>query len=92
MTITLGNDAATLPAPACDDLDSTLCWDRVLYVRTGGCEAGAEIGCSDSDDWAAMSQLTFAANPGDDFYVFVDGYDDWSWGPFYLDVSLAQSQ
>lgn len=61
--------------------------DPVLYVRSGDCETGAEIGCSDHTFGGGVESLLFAAKGGTTYYVFADGYDFTS-GPYTLTLHL----
>jgi hypothetical protein len=69
-------------------------FDSVLYVRTGKCNTGAEIGCDDDSAgsaWAA--KLDFIILYPGTYYVFLDGYTidpdlGPNEGPFVLNVEI----
>lgn len=84
-----------LTAPSKVHLDSIgTSFDSTLYVRTGACNSGAEIGCDDDSagsDWAAKLDFTILY-PGT-YYVFLDGYTidpvgGANEGPFVLNVEI----
>ncbi len=68
------------------------CWDRSLYVRTSCSDAGTEVGCSDDPaDAGAAETVQIPVVAGQDYYVFVDGYNDstmYATGQFVLRLSL----
>ncbi len=49
-------------------------FDTALYVRTGSCAMGAELGCDDDTGGSWDSQLQFALLYPGTYYVFVDGF------------------
>ena len=84
-----------LTAPSKVHLDSIgTSFDSTLYVRTGACNSGAEIGCDDDSAgsaWAAKLDFTILY-PGT-YYVFLDGYTidpdaGANEGPFVLNVEI----
>ncbi|WP_197040924.1 MopE-related protein [Chondromyces apiculatus] len=85
-----------LTTPSRVELDSIgTSFDSTLYVRTGACNSGAEIGCDDDSagsNWAA--RLLFNILYPGTYYVFLDGYTiDQSGGanegPFALNVQIT---
>ena len=70
-------------------------FDSTLYVRTGKCDSGQEIGCDDDSagsQWAAKLEFTLLY-PGT-YYVFLDGYTvdpvgGANEGPFQLNVVIT---
>jgi len=75
------------PTTLClDTIGSTI--DTVLYVRTGTCGEGTEIGCNDDIALGELqSRLTVDAVPGEFYYVFVDSFQ--SGGAYNLNVNLG---
>ncbi|TKD03209.1 MopE-related protein [Polyangium fumosum] len=69
-------------------------FDSTLYVRTGKCNSGKEIGCDDDSagvSWSARLDFTLLY-PGT-YYVFLDGYtvdpeQGANEGPFVLNVEI----
>ncbi len=62
--------------------------DTAVYLRTGGCEGGAEVACNDDTCPTAHttnrgSRLTPFVGEGQTYYIVVDGYGE---GPFQLNV------
>ncbi|HSN97513.1 MAG TPA: PPC domain-containing protein, partial [Candidatus Nanopelagicales bacterium] len=85
-----------LTQPTRVELDSIgTSFDSTLYVRTGACNSGAEIGCDDDSagsNWAA--RLVFQILYPGTYYVFLDGYtvDPFGGaneGPFALNVEFT---
>lgn len=94
-----------LPQPAQVTLDSIgTSFDSTLYVRTGVCDSGQEIGCDDDSGgtFAALLQFGFSTTgksppaplllPGT-YFVFLDGYTvdpdgGANEGPFQLNVVI----
>jgi hypothetical protein len=85
-----------LTAPSKVHLDSIgTSFDSTLYVRTGKCNTGKEIGCDDDSagsQWAAKLDFTILY-PGT-YYVFLDGYTidpdlGANEGPFVLNVVIS---
>jgi len=85
-----------LAAPSRVELDSIgTSFDSTLYVRTGACNSGAEIGCDDDSagvNWAA--RLVFNILYPGTYYVFLDGYTidptgGANEGPFVLNVEIT---
>lgn len=70
-------------------------FDSTIYVRTGKCNSGKEIGCDDDSggvQWAAKVEFTILY-PGT-YYVFLDGYTvdpqgGANEGPFVLNVEIT---
>jgi hypothetical protein len=86
----------TLTDPSKVHLDSVgTSFDSTLYVRTGKCNSGKEIGCDDDSAgsmWAAALDFTILY-PGT-YYVFLDGYTvdpqgGPNEGPFQLNVVIT---
>lgn len=85
-----------LTQPSFVHLDSIgTTFDSTLYVRTGACNSGKEIGCDDDSagvQWAAKLEFTILY-PGT-YYVFLDGYTvdpdlGPNEGPFVLNVEIV---
>ena len=64
-------------------------FDTLLYVRTGDCGTGTEIGCNDDFGQTNQSQLIFVAPTTGTYYAFVDGYSASSYGTFNLAVGAC---
>jgi hypothetical protein len=62
--------------------------DTLLYMRSGSCNGGAQLGCND-DFCAQGSQLTANVVAGNTYYVFVDGYS--SAGSFTMTITPPAS-
>jgi hypothetical protein len=84
-----------LTQPSFVHLDSIgTSFDSTLYVRTGKCNSGKEIGCDDDSagvQWSAKLEFTILY-PGT-YYVFLDGYTvdpqfGANEGPFVLNVEI----
>lgn len=84
-----------LTAPSRVHLDSRGSgFDTALYVRTGVCNSGREIGCDDDSGGAQASLLDFSILYPGTYFVFLDGFtiDPASGpneGPFVLNVEIA---
>ncbi|WP_437955406.1 MopE-related protein [Sorangium sp. So ce119] len=85
-----------LTAPSRVHLDSRgSSFDSVLYVRTGVCNSGREIGCDDDsggESWS--SRLEFSILYPGTYFVFLDGYtidpaSGANQGPFTLNVEIV---
>lgn len=65
-------------------------FDTVLAVYSGSCNAGTNVACNDDDDltFSVTSRVTFSATAGQEFFVFVDAYDEDELGTFYVNISL----
>jgi hypothetical protein len=94
-----------LTEPARVHLDSIgTSFDSTLYVRTGACNSGKEIGCDDDSGgmWAAILEFGYSSigqapkpilYPGT-YFVFLDGYTvdpqgGANEGPFVLNVEIT---
>jgi len=68
------------------------CYDRALHVREGVCnDVGAEVACSDNPSaWWSREEVSFAVTAGQDYFVFVDGWndDEFGVGPYVLRLEL----
>jgi hypothetical protein len=65
----------TLSQPTKVHLDSKgTSFDSVLYVRTGSCKSGKEIGCDDDTGGNHAALLDFTLLYPGTYYVFLDGY------------------
>lgn len=69
-------------------------FDTVLYVRkaTSGDESacgGAQVACKDDGLPGYTSSLTFTAEPGQMYYVFVDGWSSSSYGAYKLRADVT---
>ncbi len=61
-------------------------FDSVLYVRSGDCVSGAQVGCKDTTgDGGEIVEFDMLGNT--DYFIFVDGYSSYS-GAYELKVSL----
>jgi hypothetical protein len=63
-------------------------YDTVLYVREGDCEAGAQLACNDDTD-GLQSEIAFLAEPGVTYYLFVDGWGDFSRGDYVVTIEIT---
>jgi hypothetical protein len=76
----------------CDlDVTDPRCWDQMLYARSTCDDEGvSELACSHDGDGA--QDISMLVDAGVPVYVFVDGYDaeDYSRGPFDLDLVLTE--
>lgn len=59
----------------------TGCWDRAIYARSGDCDAGTEVACSDisgpvthTGNWYDTEEVSFPVTAGTSYYLFVDGW------------------
>ena len=82
--------------PSFVELDSIgTSFDSVIYVRTGVCNTGRELGCDDdSANSANAAQLTFNIVYPGTYYVFLDGFTvdpnfGANEGPFQLNVTIT---
>jgi len=71
-------------------------FDSTLYVRTGNCGAGKEIGCDDDSGGMWAAKLTFTILYPGTYYIFVDGYtidpqQGANEGPFQLNVQIIEN-
>ena len=57
-------------------------FDTVMYMRSGDCENGSEVGCND-DEVGLQSALSGSLTAGT-YWLFVDGYGVSSSGPFEM--------
>src|SRR5206468_8191555 len=67
-------------------------FDTVLYLRSGSCVSGAEVGCNDdacvnSTGLVRASRLTPTVTAGQTYFIVVDGYGG-AQGTFSLSVTL----
>jgi hypothetical protein len=62
-------------------------FDTVLYVKSGSCTTGTEIGCNDDTYYGLDSELTVSLTGGSTYYLFLDGYDSYEYGSFTLSVT-----
>jgi hypothetical protein len=80
--------------PAFVELDSSgTSFDSTIYVRTGACNSGREIGCDDDSAGALAARVTFPILYPGTYFVFLDGYTvdpngGPNEGPFQLNVSI----
>ncbi len=83
-----------LSEPSFVELDSLgTSFDSTLYVRTGACNTGREIGCDDDSAGQLAARLTFDILYPGTYYVFLDGYTvdpqgGANEGPFQLNVTI----
>ncbi len=86
-----------LDEPSFVHLDSSgTSFDSVLYVRTGACNTGLEIGCDDDSAGALAANLDFTILYPGTYYVFLDGYtvdpqQGANEGPFVLNVEIIEN-
>jgi Putative metal-binding motif len=69
-------------------------FDSVVYVRTGACNTGKEIGCDDDSAGNHAGKLDFTILYPGTYYVFLDGYTvdpqgGANEGPFVLNVQFT---
>ena len=65
-------------------------WDTGLYLRAGDCEEGEELACND-DCHGQVGESCFhrvRLQPDVDYFVYADGFQENSFGPFTLIVDL----
>lgn len=83
-----------LTLPTCQRVTATLCpsgYDTGIEVRTGGaCPGSTMVICNDDNfcdgEYVVQSEVTFDAQPGVTYSIFVDGYNGAA-GPFYLGLT-----
>ncbi|MCA9623689.1 MAG: hypothetical protein KC731_31925 [Myxococcales bacterium] len=80
LTVADAGDVIVLVTPA-------MGYDTILYVRTGTCDTGDELVCAD-DEGAGSELMTFTAAAGQEFWVFVDGFNG-STGSYQIDFDLT---
>lgn len=84
-----------LNEPSFVHLDSSgTSFDSVLYVRTGACNSGKEIGCDDDGGGSLAASLDFTILYPGTYFVFLDGYTidpngGANEGPFQLNVDIV---
>ena len=84
-----------LSAPSKVHIDSSgTSFDSVVYVRTGACNSGKEIGCNDDDAGNHAGKLDFTILYPGKYYVFLDGFTvdvngGANEGPFQLNVVIT---
>ncbi len=84
-----------LSAPSFVHLDSVgTSFDSTLYVRTGACNTGVEIGCDDDSGGNLASDLTFTILYPGTYFIFLDGFTvdpqfGANEGPFQLNVQIV---
>ena len=64
--------------------------DPVLYVRSGSCQGGGELGCADQSFGGGTETLVLNVTAGTPYWVFADGYDGTA-GSYALTLSLSTS-
>jgi len=69
-------------------------FDSTVYVRTGACNTGKEIGCNDDDGGNHAGSLDFTILYPGTYYVFLDGYTvdingGANEGPFQLNILIT---
>ncbi len=64
-------------------------YDTVLFIRAGDCEAGEQIACNDDADAGLQSEVSFVAEPGVVYWLFVDGWAGDSLGDYEITVTLT---
>lgn len=69
-------------------------FDSTVYVRTGKCNSGKEIGCDDDGGGSFAGALDFPILYPGTYYVFLDGYTidpsgGANEGPFVLNITLT---
>lgn len=84
-----------LNEPSFVHLDSSgTSFDSTLYVRTGACNTGLEIGCDDDSAGALAANLDFTILYPGTYFVFLDGFtvdpnQGANEGPFQLNVDIV---
>jgi cysteine-rich repeat protein len=89
LSVTIGLDEAG--EVICHNATSTAwCWDHVLYARTTCDDAGTEITCADviNNETNEPETLSIPVEANVPYYVFVDGYDNFNFGPYNLLIEL----
>jgi len=85
----------TLNDPSFVHVDSSgTSFDSVLYLRTGVCNSGLEIGCDDDSAGALAANLDFTILYPGTYYLFLDGYTvdpngGPNEGPFVLNIQIV---
>ena len=81
--------AFNAPTPVCIDTNGSA-FDTVLYVRQDDCAEGTEVACDDdtAEPFTLQSEVEFLAEPGTDYFVFVDSFQD-NAGPYTLNIRLT---
>ena len=69
-------------------LSPTGSFDGTLYVRSGTCTTGPQVGCSESAGPAGAETVSFQATADTTYSVFVDGKTG-SFGAFSLSLALS---
>jgi cysteine-rich repeat protein len=93
-----GFDAPEVVLQVVPEVDGTLLiqltsdgsYDAVLYARSGSCDGGTELGCTDFAAAAGIEQLEVEAIAGEPIWVFADGYGATS-GAFTIDFELTEA-
>ncbi|MBI5537114.1 MAG: proprotein convertase P-domain-containing protein [Deltaproteobacteria bacterium] len=62
-------------------------FDSVLYVRSGACNPGTQVGCNDGAGLGGDT-VSFTAAANTDYWIFVDGYSG-AQGSFTLNVTIV---
>lgn len=63
-------------------------FDAILYIRSGSCKDGKDLGCSETHGAGGSETLTWAATAGTKSYVIVDGYGPAAKGSFTITFHL----
>jgi cysteine-rich repeat protein len=90
-TLSIATALDLMGNPVCINFDEPECWFSFMYVRSGDCENGTELGCSFIDVNTGVHQLNnIAVTAGQTYYLFVDGLDDMMLGagPYTLHFNL----
>jgi hypothetical protein len=68
-------------------IDGATGTDPILFVRSGDCQAGTEVACTDSIGANTIESAEFLAKAGETYHVFVDSYGKAS-GDFVMTAQL----
>ena len=63
-------------------------FDAILYIRSGSCKDGKDLGCSETHGAGGSETLTWTATAGSKSYVIVDGYGPATKGSFTITFHL----
>jgi hypothetical protein len=94
LTATLGNDFEGEPACPAEfggEIPPS-CYDRAIHIRRVCADVSTEVACADNAaDSFATEIATTAVTAGEEYYVFVDGYNAeyYSMGQYVLRLGLT---
>lgn len=70
------------------NVDGASTYDPIVYVRSGTCDAGTQIGCADDNGAGAGEILSLMVSANDTVWVVVDGFNG-STGSYTIDFDLT---